>query len=81
MHAKRVISAGREGLYNVEGSELYVCSIIEIEDSKTPGVTCNCPNGSNRAGRPTCYHSASVLMVHTKMDLKQFQMKLDGTAI
>lgn len=76
--AKRVIPTGREGLYNVEGSDLYVCTIIELEDSKTPGITCTCPNGSNRSGRPTCYHSAAVLMVHTGTDPDTVQMKLAG---
>lgn len=75
---KRVESAGRPGLYQVHGSELYVCTIIEMEDWATPGITCTCPNGSNRSGRPTCYHSAAVLMVHTGTDPGTVEMKLAG---
>lgn len=76
--AKRVIPTGREGLYNVEGSELYVCNVIEIEDSVVPGVTCTCPNGSNRSGRPTCYHSAATLLVHMKLDPDEYALKIAG---
>lgn len=60
-------------LYDVEGSELYTCNVIEFEGSDSvPGITCTCPNGSNRSGRPTCYHSAAVLLVHMKVDLEEF---------
>lgn len=65
---------GREDLYEVMGSDLYVCHVIELEDSKVPGITCTCPNGSNRSGRPTCYHSAAVLLVHTKTDIDTFSL-------
>ena len=26
-------------------------------------VSCTCPNGMNRGGRPTCYHTAAVLII------------------
>lgn len=65
---------GREGIYEVVGSDLYVCHIIELEGSKVPGITCTCPNGQNRAGRPTCYHSAAVLLVHTGADVDKFSL-------
>lgn len=76
--ANRVQSAGRPGLYEVSGSELYVCCIVELEDSKVPGVTCTCPNGSNRSGRPTCYHSAATLLVHTETDIGTLELKMAG---
>lgn len=28
-----------------------------------PLVSCTCPNGQNRGGRPNCYHSAAVLLI------------------
>lgn len=28
-----------------------------------PFVSCTCPNGMNRGGRPQCYHSAAVLII------------------
>lgn len=28
-----------------------------------PLMTCTCPNGANRGGRPQCYHSCAVLLV------------------
>lgn len=77
----KVKDAGRPGLYQVEGSDLYVCAIVEIPDSKVPGVTCTCPNGSNRTGRPTCYHSAAVLMVHTDTSPGDVEMALCGMGL
>lgn len=55
---------GRPDLYNISGSDLYVARIIELGEGQVPGVTCSCPNGSNRSGRPTCYHSAAALVKH-----------------
>lgn len=76
----RVKPAGRPGLYDVSGSEPYVCNVIEFGDSDSvPGITCTCPNGSNRSGRPTCYHSAAVLMVHTEADLNKIEKEIDGS--
>lgn len=54
----------REDLYNVLGSTMYVTRIVELGDGQIPGVTCTCPNGANRSGRPTCYHSAAALVKH-----------------
>lgn len=63
--AKRVNRVeGRPELYNISGSDLYVARIIELGEGQVPGVTCTCPNGSNRSGRPTCYHSAAALVKH-----------------
>lgn len=31
-----------------------------------PFVRCDCPNGENRTGRPTCYHSAAVIILLTE---------------
>lgn len=28
-----------------------------------PFVSCSCPNGVNRGGRPQCYHTAAVLLI------------------
>ena len=28
-----------------------------------PMLTCSCPNGMHRGGRPTCYHTAAVLII------------------
>jgi len=53
---------GRPDLFNVEGSQMYVARIIELGEESTPGVTCTCPNGANRAGRPTCFHSLAALI-------------------
>lgn len=53
---------GRPDLFNIHGSDLYVARIIELGEESTPGVTCTCPNGANRAGRPTCYHSLAALI-------------------
>lgn len=78
VRSSKVESAGRPGLYQVHGSELYVCTVIELEGSKTPGITCTCPNGSNRSGRPTCYHTAAVLMVHTERDIEALELKMAG---
>ena len=52
----------RPDLFNISGSTLYVARIIELGEESTPGVTCTCPNGANRAGRPTCYHSLAALI-------------------
>lgn len=74
----KVKNAGRPELFEVQGSELYVCAVIPLEDSVTPGITCTCPNGSNRSGRPTCYHSAAALMVYTDTDPGDVEMALAG---
>lgn len=75
VHAKRITQVvDREDLYEVSGGELYVCHIIDLEGSTVPGITCTCANGQNRAGRPTCYHSAGVLLVHMKTDLDAFSL-------
>lgn len=59
---KVVRADGRPELFNITGSDFYVARVIELGDGQVPGVTCSCPNGSNRAGRPTCYHSAAALV-------------------
>lgn len=28
-----------------------------------PLLSCTCPNGRNRGGRPTCYHTAAVMLI------------------
>lgn len=28
-----------------------------------PLLSCTCPNGRNRGGRPSCYHSAAVMLI------------------
>jgi hypothetical protein len=53
---------GRPDLFNVQGSQMYVARIIDLGEESTPGVTCTCPNGANRAGRPTCFHSLGALI-------------------
>ena len=32
-------------------------------DDAIPFVSCTCPNGLNRGGRPSCYHTAAVLLM------------------
>lgn len=60
---KKVLKVeGRPDLFNILGSTMYVVRIIDLGEGSTPGVTCTCPNGSNRSGRPTCYHSLSALI-------------------
>ncbi|MET0886197.1 MAG: hypothetical protein ABWX92_07075 [Mycetocola sp.] len=38
---------------------------IDIIDD-LPWVRCECPNGSHRGGRPSCYHSAAVIITLQK---------------
>lgn len=52
------------------GSKYRVQVLTNFEDKEIeqgldilPLVSCSCPNGQNRGGRPSCYHSASVLIV------------------
>lgn len=72
----KIRDAGRAGLFDVHGSDLYVCNIVELEGSTgLPAVTCTCPNGSHRAGRPTCYHSAAAIMVYTGMNLVELEKR------
>lgn len=66
------VEGAREGLFEVQGSELYVTNVVSLQGSVLPGVTCTCPNGSSRAGRPTCYHAAAALMLYTGVDLERF---------
>jgi hypothetical protein len=33
-----------------------------------PLLSCTCPNGMNRGGRPTCYHTAAVLLMLGDME-------------
>lgn len=62
----------REGggsTWEVIGSELYIDTIhAPMEGMPIPWVECTCPNGGARGGRPTCYHSAAVLMRALKLD-------------
>lgn len=48
----------------VEGaSRVYRVQVVEgSDDDGLPFVLCDCPNGARKGGRPTCYHSAAVLM-------------------
>ncbi len=46
-----------EQVYWVEGSQRY-----RVQTDGKTWLTCTCPNGQ-RTSRPTCYHSASVLMM------------------
>ena len=39
------------------------------EELQVPWYTCNCPNGSARGGRPSCYHTAAVAALDLGIDL------------
>lgn len=52
----------KEDWWTVRGSEAYTVQIIPNPYNGVPWTTCTCPNGQNRSSRPTCYHSAAVLM-------------------
>ena len=62
-------------VFSVRGSTRYRVQVIEEFDEdavvkKTPEqiaqaipfVSCSCPNGNAKGGRPTCYHSAAVIL-------------------
>jgi hypothetical protein len=60
-------------VYRVQVTEEFdedeVTEEILIERPPETGlawVTCTCPNGMARGGRPTCYHTAAVLMALEK---------------
>lgn len=56
--------------WSVEGSELYrVHKLGSEEELQVPWYTCNCPNGSARGGRPSCYHTAAVAALDLGIDL------------
>jgi hypothetical protein len=52
----------KDGWWQVTGSELYTVQVIDNPYGGVPWTLCSCPNGTNRASRPTCYHCAAVLM-------------------
>lgn len=56
------------GKWQVKGSEIYSVEVIDNPYNGVPWSTCTCPNGQNRASRPTCYHSAAVLMKVLKLE-------------
>jgi hypothetical protein len=62
----------KDGRWLVEGSTEYLVGFVDIDDLKVPWPTCTCPNGTNRANRPTCYHSAAVLMKVLQLDVEKF---------
>ncbi|QGZ16795.1 hypothetical protein PBI_DEWDROP_148 [Microbacterium phage Dewdrop] len=37
--------------------------VIVPEADGMPFLSCTCPNGMNRGGRPQCYHTAAVLLI------------------
>lgn len=56
--------------WTVEGSELYTVRKLGSEEVlEVPWYTCNCPNGSARGGRPSCYHTAAVAALDLAIDL------------
>lgn len=56
------------GIFKAPGSggTMYRLQVTEsggpTGDVDLPFVTCSCPNGMARGGRPSCYHSAAVLL-------------------
>jgi len=75
--ARQLVEQGKlhqlaDGRWLVEGSTEYLVGFVDIDDLKVPWPTCTCPNGTNRTNRPTCYHSAAVLMKLMGLDLEQF---------
>lgn len=36
---------------------------IKEDFTRVPLMSCTCPNGMNRGGRPQCYHTAAVLLI------------------
>jgi hypothetical protein len=55
--------------WEVSGSERYIVFQLEGPESGTPWLTCDCPNGLARGGRPSCYHTAAVMMLILGTDL------------
>ena len=82
MKANRLVKMDRverdeedQNLFRVKGSKVYKVRHIELgededgeafDDGGMPFVTCDCPNGLARGGRPNCYHSAAVIIVLEK---------------
>lgn len=78
--ANRLIAQGKvervdATTFAVAGSKTYRVNRIElgvdedgkpIDDDGMPYVTCDCPNGLARGGRPNCYHSAAVIIALEK---------------
>lgn len=57
------VDSERVGVFHVAGSRRYSLQVIPPADGDViPWVTCDCPNGLARGGRPSCYHSAAVLL-------------------
>lgn len=79
MKANRLVKMDRverdeedRNLFRVKGSKVYKVRRIElgededgeaVDDGGMPFVTCDCPNGLARGGRPNCYHSCSVILI------------------
>lgn len=70
-----------ELLFKVKGSQEYQVHLVPlghdedgfpIDNGGMPFVTCSCPNGSARGGRPNCYHSAAVL-IHLEQEHREEQ--------
>lgn len=64
---------GEEDVWEIPGStgRLYVVRVVDAFDPDEPDadpnvlpwMSCTCPNGANRGGRPACYHTAAVALV------------------
>lgn len=74
--AKLLIEANRveklknsAGAWSVEGSQHYLVHQLESGDMPVPWLTCSCPNGEARGGRPSCYHCCAVHMLILNIDL------------
>lgn len=75
--ARRLVAQGKveqdeqaPNVYWVQGSTRYRVQVAEpvLDDDGQPidegfeWLSCTCPNGSARGGRPNCYHTAAVLL-------------------
>jgi hypothetical protein len=52
--------------FRIPGSKAdtsYRVQVLPGSEDAIPWVTCSCPNGMNKGGRPTCYHSLAALLV------------------
>lgn len=73
------VSKAREDKYFVNGSQLYTVTIME-SSLPVPWALCDCPNGTARGGRPSCYHTAAVLALKLGVDLSGYDKPRKGPA-
>ena len=64
-----------EGIWWVQGNgkKPYRVGLISYEDQ--PSLTCTCPNGRNRGGLPSCYHTAAVALLGRETVVEAIEME------